>query len=452
MSAAAPKRFLSDGVLAGLADSGFYLLAVIVGRGAQLLAIPLLVRWLTPVDFAMFDLMLIGITLTSAALLFGTDSSVAADYAKCEPDAHAKQQTLFKASCAVPLMLATPAALALAILQLTGWLAGATTMTWWIGLACALMLALNNCVIAWLRWTMRARRAALLIALVGALPVAASLGAFSTDGTPTLSALQIGLFAGYVLATAVCLGCAVALMRGRERGNTIDVVGLLRRSWPMGLASLALPARRSVERFIVLLLLGETTLAAYALLARIAQVLEIVLQAMGNGLYPRALRSLAEPAGQRLAQKAAWLYWLASGTSVVVCVLIPQWVVRWIGGESYLDYAPLLAAAVGIASLSALPYCVGMAFFHTQRMHHYAFALVGTAVLSIAFASAGAWIFGTLQAWLFGGLLGSALCAFAFVGYSERLHRVGYSIPATLLILCTLAAMAIAAAISGAHQ
>jgi O-antigen/teichoic acid export membrane protein len=452
MPAAAVKRYFSDGVLAGVADSGFYLLAVVVGRGAQLLAIPLLVRELAPGDFAVFDLMLVGITLAAAALLFGTDSSVAADYAQCAPDDRSAQHALFRASCAVPLMLAVPAALLLAGAQAAGWLGGAMAATWWTGATCALMLSLNNCVIALLRWTMRARRAALLIALVGALPVAGSLGVFATGGTPTLAALQAGLFAGYALATAVCFGCAAASLRKHARsGVRPGAAALLRRSWPMGLASLALPARRGAERFMVLLLLGESALAAFALLARIAQVLEIVLQALGNGLYPRALRSLAEPAGQRLARQTAWLFWLVSGVGIAVCALAPQFVVRWVAGANYLAHAPLLAASVAVASLSALPYCLGMSFFHAQRLRRYALALVGTAVFSIAGAGAGAWLFGTLAAWLFGALLASALGALAFVGLSERLHRVGYALPATGLILCALAAMAAASAVTGTH-
>jgi O-antigen/teichoic acid export membrane protein len=446
MSAAFRKRFPSDGVVPGLADSGFYLLAVLVGRGAQLLAIPLLVRQLAPGDFALFDLMLVGITLMSAALLFGTDSSVAAEYAKCRLDDHGTQQALFNASCAVPMMLGASVILLLAGGHALGWV-GDAGFTLWVGIACALMLSLNNCVIALLRWTTRARRAALLIAILGALPVLGSLAPFAAEGRPTLAVLQIGLLVGYILATVVCFGCSGLLLRDRIRSNTLaDAAALLRRSWPMGLASLALPARRSAERFMVLALLGEAALAAYALLARIGQILEIVLQAMGNGLYPRALRSLAEPKGQRLAQQTAWLYWLISGASVAVCALVPQFIVRWIGGSSYLDYATLLAAAMCVACLSALPYCVGMSFFHTQQLRRYAGSLVATAVISVACACAGAWIFGTLGAWLFGGLLGSALCAVAFVAISERLHHVGYSIPATLLIISAFATMALAAA------
>jgi O-antigen/teichoic acid export membrane protein len=445
------KRFLSAGVLPGLADSGFYLLAVVIGRGAQLLAIPLLVRQLAPGDFALFDLMLVGITLASAALLFGTDSSVAADYAKCDAADRSAQAALFRASCNVPMMLATVAALLLGGLHASGSVAGGTALTLWIGGACALMLSLNNCVIALLRWTTRARRAAMLIALVGMLPVLGSLSTFAMDGPTPLLALQIGLFVGYLVATALCFGTAVALLRHTEwHAHGPSAIELLRRSWSMGIASLALPARRSAERFIVLALLGDSALAAYALLSRIAQVLEIALQAMGNGLYPRALRALAQPMGQQLALQTARLYWVASGASIAVCALAPQQVLRWIGGPAYLDSAHLLATAMAIASLSALPYCLGMSFFHTQRLRSYALALLGSAALTVACACAGAWVFGTLAAWLFGALLGASVSALGFVGLSERMYRVGYSLPATLSILCAFAATAIAATVAGA--
>lgn len=440
----------SGAMLAGIADSGVYLAAVVIGRGAQLLAIPALTRWLSPADFAIFDLMLVFITLLSAALLLGTDSGVAAEYAKCDAHDHQTLHGIFAASCAVPMALGFIVAALLGCVQLLGLVDGSSAYAMWICLACALMLSLNNCLIGLMRWTARARLAALLIAMVGAVPVLGAVSIFVLGGPARLLSLQTGLLSGYAVATVLCfLLCGKSFRLAGATASATRIRALLKQSWPMGVASLALPGRRSAERFVVLALLGEQALATYALLARIAQVLEIALQALGNGLYPRALRALDEAEGRRLAVQTLQLFWIASFGGLLLSVLASTPLVAWVGGAAYTASAHLLPASIAMACLAALPYCAGMAFFHTRRIGLYATVLMLTAVVAVLAASVGVFASASLSAWLVGGLAGSSVLSVWFIGLSEKAHPVGYSVRRMTIALLTLGSIGTICALSG---
>lgn len=430
---------------AGLRDSFLYLMATAVGRGSLILAVPLFTRLLPAGDFGHLDLMMAAITLVCAALLFGTDSGVAAEYATCDPADARRLGRLFRLACTVPCLLALAAAAVLGLVQMAGWLDRAMARSAWLILACGWLLALSNCAIALLRWTARARQAALLLGLLGAAPILAAAAAVLF--APSLLAAQIGLATGYLAATALCL-----LLSGQHLGpgSALPASGLqearalLALSWPMGLASLALPMRRSSERVLVLALLGESALAAYAVLTRMAQVVEIGLQAIGNGFYPRALRALAEPGGQRLAVRTLQLFWLASLVATLAAAVGAGPLVALYAGPGYAAAAPLLPAAVAIACLAALPYCAGMAFFHARRIGLYAALLVLGAALVLAVAAGALQIEPTLLSWFYATLGAAALVSCVFLAVAERIRPVGYSLVQGLTALVLLAAFAAA--------
>lgn len=437
---ASPRGSAGADLRAGLRDGAFYLLASLLGRGALLLAVPFLARAMPLEDFGRFDLMLATITLGCAALLMGTDSAAASTYAACDKQDRDALQAVFDASCATPLVGGALLAALLGVAQLLGLASAASAATLWIALACALVLALCNCLIGLLRWTERAGAASVLLAAAGALPALGALaGAMSSSHADAFFLAQAGLLGGYVLALGACLAWGPQVAWARTFGHGLHLAAFARhelaRAWMLGLASLALPARKSLERLAVLALLGETALAGYAVLLRLAQVTEIALQGLGNGFYPRALRTLGEPEGQQQARQALGLYLAATLGAVLLATLSGRWLVPWFGGPEFANLWPLLPLAVAGAALAALPYCAGMAFFHRQRLGAYAALLLASAASALATAVLGSVLLGSLAGWLCGAAAGSALAGIAFLIASERVQRVGYSLAATVVAL-----------------
>jgi O-antigen/teichoic acid export membrane protein len=417
---------------AGLVDSVFYLVATVVGRAAQLVALPLLVRLLPPAEFGAFDLALVSVTLVATALLMGTDSGVAPEYARCEPGDLASIQNIFMASCRVPVILWAGASVMLALVQVSGlaepnFLRGA-----WLISICALLFSLLSCLVGLLRWTTRARSAAATTAIMGVVPLGGALVAGWMVQAPSSLVMLRGLALGYALAAALAIALSYPVLRGMHQARAaFGVIELVRRSWTMGAASLALPARRSAERLIILALLGDAALAAYAVLARISQVLEIVLQALGNGLYPRALRLLGEPSGRHLAVQALHIFWLASAVGVAACIAGAPILLELMGGAAFTGSPYLLPIVAAAACFAALPFNAGMAYFHTRHIATYAGMLLLTSLMSLLLAWAGAWLTQSIAGWCAGLLAGGALLGIVFLRVSERLHPVGYRLRTT---------------------
>lgn len=411
---------------AGLVDSIFYLAASIVGRGAQLLAVPFLVRMLSPTEFGQFDLALVSVTLVATALLMGTDSGVAPDYARCDPQDLPSIRNIFVASCQVPLVLGAGACALLGLAHLSGMGAAGFFRAAWLILLCALLSSLLSCLVGLLRWTTRVKRAATLAALMGVIPLAGALAVAFMMPRPSAVDMLAGLAMGFAVATVISAALSLEILRGLGASRaTQGAIALLKKSWTLGAASLATPARRSAERLVILALLGESALAAYAVLARLSQVIEICLQALGNGLYPRALRLLDGADGKELAVRSLRLFWIASIAAVLAFAAGASPLVQWMGATAFTASPYLLPIVAVVACLSALPFCSGMGYFHQQRIALYALMLMSTGLVSLATATAGAWITQSLAGWCLGLLAGSAACSFAFVYVSEKLHPVG---------------------------
>jgi O-antigen/teichoic acid export membrane protein len=425
---------------AGLVDSAFYLVATVVGRAAQLLALPLLVRMLPAAEFGAFDLALVTVTLVATALLMGTDSGVAPEYARCDPADLPAIQSIFASSCRVPLVLWASACAFMALVQASGLAPREFFPGAWLIAVCALLFSLLGCLVGLLRWTMRARSAAGLTAIMGVVPLGGALLAGWLLEAPSSLDMLAGLAVGYALAAGLAVAVSLPVLRGLASTRpAFAVIELLKRSWTMGAASLAGPLRRSAERLIILALLGEVALAAYAVLARVSQVLEIVLQALGNGLYPRALRLLADDAGKQLAVQSLRLFWIASMAGVLVCALGAPFLLELMGGSAFAGSPYLLPVAAAAACLAALPFSAGMAYFHSKRIALYAGMLMLTSLASLLFAWAGAWVTQSLAGWCAGLLAGSALIGVAFIHVSERLHPVGYRTRTVALAFAVLA-------------
>jgi len=249
-----------------------------------------------------------------------------------------------------------------------------------------------------------------------------------------------GLAVGYGAATVIALALSLDLLRGLGSAQpAFGVAALLQRSWTMGIASLASPARRSAERLLILALLGESALAAYAVLARLSQVLEICLQALGNGLYPRALRLLADEGGKELAVRSLRLFWIASMAGVMAFTLGAPTLLELIGAKAYSGSPYLLPMVAAASCFAALPFSAGMSYFHAHRIALYAGMLMLTGFASLALAWTGAWTSQSLAGWCAGILAGNTLLAIAFVQLSEKLYPVGYRLGATAIAFSALA-------------
>lgn len=431
----------ASGKWAALADSGFYLAAATVGRGAHLLSVPVLVRLLPAPQFALFDTALVLITLLATALLLGTDSGAAARYARTRLEDTAALRGIFVASLQVPLGLGLCAASLMGVLHVVGVLGRLGPTIPWLIVLIAVAIAIGSCVVGLLRWTTRARSGAFLIGFNGIVPMLVALG-IALEGPASNQQLLAGFLGGQIVAMSVSLAFAWRVVGGFGGASSrVRPQALIASSWTLGVASLAAPGRRAVERLLVLGLLGESALAAYAVLARLAQVLEIALQSLGNGYYPRALRTLDEASGQRLAVLALYLFFGATLFAMVVASFAARPVLMLMGGEMVQLPPNLLLMMLAVGALSALPFCAGMAYFHAEKLAHYAGMVLLASLLSLAFGVAAALMVASLQAWVIGLLAGHIVAAMVFLRTSERMHACGYTWGRVLAGLAAIAGL-----------
>ena len=264
---------------------------------------------------------------------------------------------------------------AAAVVVAAGWYAATAVVYFWTVVA---------------RAELRPRRAA-GIALASGLLVGAG-GLAMVELRPGLEGLLIGNLLGQLLVAVV-----TTLMM-RDHALRVPLVSrareLLAFSLPLVVSSLAFVGAMYVDRFVVRGYLGLDGLSAYAVAARLAGGVGLLLIGLQSALTPLTYANVeSDTLGRDLGRLLRW-YVLVGAGLVILLVLLDDWVISVLAGSDYVDAAPVLAG-LAAATLIRGAYVFFPGLFIARRTGLVALINIGGVAVSLllCWAAVPLWVF-----------------------------------------------------------
>jgi O-antigen/teichoic acid export membrane protein len=411
----------------GIVDTALQVFATTGVRFALVLAIFVLSRFVSNAEIATYDLFVVASSILLILLTFGLDSGLAIVTQTDDETERANYLWLALGICTgLALMLYLPLKYGAASLGL-GDLFDARIFT------AAYLYAIGNAIMlllfSYYRWLGNARVASLIIIAANVIGFACAVVAFA-------SALTVNAFVnGLLVGNLVGVGAAIlfvfkripfphhVLGSGRWRRHTGALFSM---SWPFGVASLLLIARRAVDRMIIISTGLAALLGAYALVSRSGEVAAFFLALPALGFAPIVIRDHLTDAGQKVARYLYVGYFALS--VLIVFVGVALWFVLGdtLFPENVRDAAPVFLALLAGNLMFTETTVAGFGFVIVQRTWVVAalsvlFITVNLAVaLPLSMAGFG------LEAVAAGYLVASYIHSSLFIHLSEKQVRFGY--------------------------
>lgn len=353
------RKGMVDTVLQGAATTGV--------RFALILAIPILSAFLSPEEVARFDLFIIA---SNALLIFvsvGVDSGLGVV-------GNARTERRRRGYLVAALIFVVVCALCMLPFVMVGGKIASSAIDLgssdlFLAYSYALCNALMLVIFSYYRWLSRAVVASTLV-LAGNL-VGFGVGLVALYLTGSLESLMVGLTAGSLLGSGLCLGFVYFFelrteLRASVRLGRQSILRLMKVSLPYAVASIMLLSRRFLDRAILLTGGSLVILGSYATVSRSAELIAFAFALPSIGLSPIIVQLASSSNGQRLARLVLAGYVMA--TVLVTLIALVVWL-RF-GAEFFPTEARTLAPAF-------LAVLTGSFLFGQTNLTSYGFIITG---------------------------------------------------------------------------
>jgi O-antigen/teichoic acid export membrane protein len=207
-----------------------------------------------------------------------------------------------------------------------------------------------------------------------------------------LAEAPLWIFAWVLVGEMTLAGIGLAFLAAR-RGvrlspRDIDrsiVARLLRESWPLMLAGLAVNVYMRIDEVMLRYMLGPEAVGIYSAATRLSEACYFIPIALASSLLPALIRSrAAAPASYRarLQQYYDINAAIAYLVSLPMAVLAP-WVVRWAYGEQYVESGPILSVHIWASLFVFLGVARGQWLVNEKLQLFYFVATLAGAALNI---------------------------------------------------------------------
>jgi O-antigen/teichoic acid export membrane protein len=429
----------------GFFDTALQIFATTGVRFALVLAIFVLSRFVSNDDIATYDLFVVASSILLILLTCGLDSGLAI-VAQTDDDVHrAAYLWLALGMCfALSLTLFLPLRFGASSLGL-GSIFDARIFT------AAYLYAVGNAMMillfSYYRWLGNARTASLIIIMANIIGFLCAAFAFSAERS------IVGFVHGLLIGNLVGVAAAIAFIFRRveypkHRVSSADwqrfALTLISMSWPFGIASLLLIARRAVDRAIIMSTGLAALLGAYALVSRSGEVSAFLFALPALGFAPIIIRGHATDAGQTVARG---LYLGYFGLSVLIMLIsLSLWLAF---GNSLFpanarDAAPIFLALLAGNLMFTETTVAGFGFVIVQRTWLVAALSVLFIMVNVLVAAPLSMAGYGLKAVAAGYLLASYVHSTLFIYLSERHIHFGYPLRAIVMVKTAIIAIILA--------
>ena len=243
----------------------------------------------------------------------------------------------------------------------------------------------------------------------------------------------LSVFISNILAGSI-FGVHLLKIVGRANQLTVRILPLLKFGTPLIPASIAMYGMTTLDRWFITKYVGAEELGKYAIAAKLAIVVTILVEAFRTAWWPIAMEYLHSPSDQEKIKIVSKYYLCFFGVVTFFVSLFSYPALRLFGGESYLGFHYLVA----IVGLSSIIY--GYAMISTLGIwvseKTYLSAIISSVALVLGFILNVAFVptFGV------NGAIGSTLATYLFwiicgIVLGERHMSFGISANHVLIIL-----------------
>ncbi len=423
----------------GMIDTLLQVLATTGVRFALVLAIFVLSRFVSNEEIATYDLFVVASSILLILMTFGLDSGLAVVANTADI---AEQETYLWLSLIVSLLLALllylPLRFGATALGL-GDIFDVRIFTTAYLYACA--NAVMTLLFSYYRWLGKAFVASLIVVFSNVIGFVAAAIAFATK--PTVAAFVDGLLIGSffgVLAALIYVfrdtNIPLPLKNARLRRQFLKT--LIAMSWPFGVASFLLIARRAIDRALILAIGLSGFLGAYALVSRTGEIAAFVFALPAIGFAPIIVKEYLTNNGQHIARLLYKGYFVFS-----LLIMIAATLTWFCYGTALFPEAARPAAPIFLTLLAS------NLFFTETTVAGFGFVIVqrtwAVAILSLLFITVNllvaiplSFIGYGLEAVAAGFLIASFVHSTLFIYLSEKQLHFGYPLhlifPAKLIV------------------
>lgn len=411
----------------GILDTLLQVAATTGVRFALILAIFVLSRFVSNAEIATYDLFVVASSILLILLTLGLDSGLVVVARTLDQQERAAYLWLSLAmSVALSLALYLPLRYGAAALGLGALFdVRVFTTAYLYAVANALMMLLFS----YHRWLGKAFAASVIIVAANVIGFVSATIAFVVEGTVAafIKGLLLGSLAGVVVLLAYVLLKVPfpAVLRNRDIAKRL-ARQLIMMSWPFGIASFVLIARRALDRAIILAMGMSTILGAYALVSRSGEVAAFLFALPALGFAPIIVRDHAKPAGRHIAQL------LYGGYLILALVVIAAAGALWghfgasLFPENAREAAPVFLALLASNLFFTETTVAGFGFVIVQRTLSVAAISLLFIIVNVAVAVPLSMMGYGLPAVAAGFLVSSFVHSSLFIYLSEKHTRFGY--------------------------
>lgn len=404
-------------------DTIWYGLTSALSKSVALLLLPIYARLLTPSEFGVFDLAMIGVTVLS--LVMGLELHGALKRYFFEGDANRQSTLVSTLYAAVAVIGATGAVItigALLVLRQAGLLEAGLASALLVAVGAALFKAILALSEVQLRMERRVGRFAVIQAINLLVSASGSLFFLIVMGWGV-----VGVILGYTIGSGTAAIVATWWVADRIQ-PTFDRA-LFRRA--MSYAAPLVPSvasgylRRFGDRLVILAFLPFASLGVYALGYRIALIPTLFITAFQMSWSPLAMSLLGDPDQEEIYCRALRYYTLlVGGLGMAIAAFAPE-IVLVLGTDTYASATPLVGWIVGAVILQGAGTFVTVGAMVAERTSiHLTGSLVGG--LSALAAMTALVPFLGLEGAAVGAFAGALLGRVVTYALSQRVYPLRY--------------------------
>ena len=409
-------------------DSSAYFLATVGAKLVSMAIIPLAAYFLGAAGFAEFDAFLLCNTLLTLLLLLGVDSGSALQIISDDNNGKLENR-----GSPLPIMILVVVSMAI----LAAFLIGSSSV-WsyfeslplWHSFFYSIFAAFQTIAFTYLRFNNQPILGSLVVFLTAVASTLIGLLWLTLDPTNPIFSLLNGIVLGQMIGGIISL--LLMCKPIHEQLKTVhrsNVFSLLRLSIPYVPASLAVWARKSIDRVLINHFIGDAeVLGAYALMARLAEFAQVLLGTIGSACMPQVLKNYRLESGivfaRRILYGACFVAFLG--------LLIAWWGSSFLlplvdkSNGAFFMYSSLLIPLTAAGLMGSLLNFTGFGFQISGKTHIYALLIVGSVVGQAILGSFFLNLNFGLHALALCNLITTSIFILLYITQSEKLHPFNY--------------------------
>jgi len=404
-------------------DNLIYVASGILSRGLSILLIPIYTRFLSPIEYGVYDILLISATLAGYVATLELNQGFARHYFEAD-DIRGKRSYVSTAFFFIAASYSIFLFLTVTFSHtISAFLFG--TEIWWPIIALMGVASGCNGIFFFFQDVLRVRFMPLRHTYCSICYSMLS-GVVGIGGVVGLDAGLAGIAAGQIVGAVIAAALAIRFGAASDLGLAFDgrrLVDMLTYSVPQVFSSFAAYLALTMDRYFIKELVGLEDAGIYAVGARIATVVSLVMTGFQSGYIPLVFRNHADPGAPLQMERAFRLFLFFALLTILVLSSFSREITTIFATENFNRYWMTVPILAGSTVLSGLYIFVPGVFIAKKTVWALGVNLCG---LALAFAANTVFV-----PWLgaLGGALSAACVGIATFSAYAALNQRTYPMP-----------------------